>query len=111
MYDAQTRETALRLLEQGHSPREVSKIMGGKPGHGIIRRWAAGHTPTGKRRSTRLFTVQEKLQAIQRIQAGEDYHEVARELGCEGPTLLTWRRLYTQKGEEALRTRVDDLAR
>lgn len=109
VYDQQTRERALELIEQGYSPREVSKKMGGRPGHMIIRKWAQGYVPQGKRRTARLYTAKEKVAAVQRVMAGERYADVAEELGCAPTTLVNWRTTYETDGEHALRTRVDDL--
>lgn len=83
--------------------------MGGRPGHMIIRRWAQGYVPQGKRRTARLYTAQEKLAAIRRVTAGERYDDVAKELGCAPSTIANWRTSYEADGEQALRTRDDDL--
>lgn len=107
MYDEKTRERALGLLREGLSYREVSEAMGGKPGPAIIRRWAEGYVPTGKRSRPMAYTLQQKLDALDRLERGEHYREVAADLGCAPASVLTWRRLLRNGGVDALVTAVD----
>lgn len=69
MYSESVRRAALALLEQGLTPAEVSRRMGGMPGHVIIRSWAHGQEPKGKRRRSRLYSLEEKLEVIKRLDA------------------------------------------
>ena len=110
MYDDETIGRALELLSLGLSPREVSRRMGGRPGHAVIRKWARGELPEGRRRPRAMYLQGEKVRAVERVEAGEDYREVAAELGCAPTTLLTWRRLRAEGGDDALRTSIDDVA-
>lgn len=107
MYDEKTRERALRLVRDGLSYRKASEAMGGRPGPAIIRRWAEGFVPTGKRRPQVTISCEEKLQAIQRLEDGENYRSIAEDLGCAPSTVITWRRIRDEKGVDALKTKID----
>ena len=107
MYSEKTRERALGLVREGLSYREVSRELGGKPGPAIIRRWADGYVPTGKRMRSMAYTMQQKLGALKRVEQGEHYRDVASDVGCAPATILTWRRLWRDGGEKALETAVD----
>ena len=107
MYDEKTRMRALELVESGMSAREASEVMGGKPSPAIISRWASGYAPTGKRCAPRSFSLEEKLEALERLDRGEHYRDIAADLGCSPPSVLTWKRIRDQKGIEALYTRID----
>lgn len=108
MYDEDTRERVLMLLELGFSPTRISRMLGGRPGRSTIEKWQRGVVPTGKRRKSCALTCEEKVRAVRRVQAGEDYRSVAEEVGCVPATLLTWRQKLEANGETALRTRLDD---
>lgn len=107
MYDEATRARALELVASGMTFTDVSRKMGGKPGPAIIRKWSLNELPTGKRSKRMVYTQRQKLEALARVEAGEDYTAVAAEVGCSPPTLLTWRKLREQGGDEALITAVD----
>ena len=107
MYDEATRKRALEFVASGMSYVDASRKMGGKPGPAIIRKWSMNELPTGKRSKRMAYTQRQKLDALGRIEAGEDYTAVAAEVGCTPSTLLTWRKLREQGGDEALVTAVD----
>ena len=109
MYDEKTRSQALEMLSQGMNAREVSEAMGGKPGPRIINKWAAGYVPKGKRRTSKIITASQKIAAVERLEAGEDYRSISDRLGVAPATVLNWRRVLKSDGPDALRTRVDEL--
>ena len=53
------------------------------------------------------YTLQQKLDALDRLERGEHYREVAADLGCAPASVLTWRRLLRNGGVDALVTAVD----
>lgn len=110
MYDEKVRRKALDYIEEGYNPSQIARMMGGRPSESIIRKWALGYEPEGKRVQPTYYSVEEKLRALERLAAGESYKDLAAELGCASTTVLTWRRLYRQGGEDALRTRIDRFA-
>lgn len=107
MYDEATRTKALDLVASCMSYVDASRKMGGKPGPATIRKWTLNELPTGKRSKRMAYTQRQKLEALARIEGGEDYTAVAAEVGCTPPTLLTWRKMREQGGDEALIKAVD----
>lgn len=107
MYSDQVRREALRLAETGLSPAQISCKMGGRPTEPTIKKWIEGFVPTGKRTKRCYIPVEAKEDALIRLFLGEDYVEVAKELGCTPGALLGWRRKYITGGIEAITTTRD----
>lgn len=105
MYDEKVRRRALGLLAEGLSHREVSRRMGGSPSPTCVRKWQLGQLPgCAARRPPVRLSAQEKLAAVARVLGGEDYRDVAEDVGCAPTTLLGWRRAHAERGEAGLVT-------
>lgn len=105
MYDEETRERALAMLDDGLSHREVSRRMGGSPSPTCVRNWQLGRVPgrVSRKDGVRLSS-QEKLAAVRRVLDGERYRAVAEDVGCAPSTLLNWRRAHADRGGVGLVT-------
>ena len=104
MYSEQVRNEALRLVESGLTPSAVSRQLGGHPSETTIKNWMAGRIPTGKRSKRCYIPAERKVEAINRLFMGENYIDVATEIGCAPESLLTWRREYLRGGIDAIKT-------
>lgn len=108
MYDEETRNRALAMLDEGLSHRDVSRRMGGSPSPSCVRNWQMGRVPAaGPRKDAVRLTSQEKTAAVRRVLGGEHYRAVAEDVGCAPSTLLNWRRAYAERGEVGLMTEED----
>ena len=75
--------------------------------HNRIVMWAKVYDIYGEyglEHHSRHWTIEDKINAVQRILDGESYHEVAYSLGMSGETqVLTWHRKYLELGWDGLK--------
>jgi len=96
------REGAVALLDTGWGPKAVATRLGvrARAIRRLCDRWRVrGGTALVTRPTKALFSLEFKLNAVQRFQAGESKAALAKELQLSSPQLIeTWARHYRTEG-------------
>lgn len=103
----QQRATAVALFEAGHGGEAVARRLGvGRRAVGrLYDRWRIrGGDALVTRPTKRSFSLEFKLEVVQRFLAGETKVALAQEFELSSPKLIeTWARTYRVEGEDGLR--------
>ncbi len=104
-----TKEEKLKMVleykKSGFTP--VVNGCSRKTMHKHILAWARVYDlygESGLEHRSRLWTYEDKMNAVQRVLDGESYYEVAHSLGMSSETqVLTWHRKYLELGWDGLK--------
>lgn len=103
MYDMETKERALALVDSGMTPREASAALGGSPSWKAIARWRSLRAQGRPlRKPVVRLSADEKVAAARRVLAGERVGSVADDVGACAQALRGWARAVAERGEVSL---------
>lgn len=107
-YDRQTRLRAVELYLEHRNVAKVARVMDG-PSRSCIESWIAAAVGVEKRNpTTQRFTVEDKVCAITRVQAGEVAPSVARSMGVSPGAVYHWMNRYEKLGALGLMGKQDE---
>ncbi len=108
MYNRKERELALSLYDEFGLTRTVIDILG-YPTKSCLRNWINNRDkPFNVKRKPAVHPcLQQKLDAIKRLEAGENQKTIAASLDVTVTTLLNWRREFKEKGIDAIMAKDD----
>ena len=104
-----TKEEKLKMVLEYEKDGFTPTVEGctRKTMHENIRKWAKVYDLYGEcglEHRSRLWTYEDKRNAIQRVLDGKSYHEVARSLGMSTESqVMTWHRKYLELGWDGLK--------